>query len=317
MSAVPIWSLVHANEASTARKSGRNAGSRSTSFACGAGRAPVTTYRSVLPRTNCTPGSSAQPFQRRDRFDADRDEIAERPPHASTPCRVPSATTASNATRFPWMSEISPRRTHPACRTRRAPGIAVAAQWYLTRVSDTLAGWSCRRSSASTTTSSSPPHVWQTWLPREVPGEGPARRAQALGRVRAQARRQVREHRGPRRRCGATPGTTRTGSSTCTSGSSRSRSRRRPTATSSKFDRTKMVMDGAHLRRDAPRLLRARGAHRRTSSSTGSTARCRSRRSRASAARRSTRPTTRSSGSRASRPTTTGWSRSGASRRAA
>ena len=57
--------------------------------------------------------------------------------------------------------------------------------------------------------------------------------------------------------------------------------------------------DRGHLRRDAPRLLRPRRRASRTSSSTGSTARCRSRRSRASAARRSTRPTTRSSRSRA------------------
>ena len=61
----------------------------------------------------------------------------------------------------------------------------------------------------------------------------------------------------------------------------------------------------------APAATTPRSA-RRTSSSTGSTGRCRSRRSRGSAARRSTRPTTRSSRSRACRPTTTGWSRSGA-----
>ena len=73
---------------------------------------------------------------------------------------------------------------------------------FLTRASGNFTGWNCRRSSASTTTSSSRAHVWQTWLPREVPRAGPARRAQAVGRVRAQARREVREHRGPRRPVG-------------------------------------------------------------------------------------------------------------------
>ena len=153
---------------------------------------------------------------------------------------------------------------------------------------------------------------------REVPGEGPAGRAQAVGRRSSTSPgAKYDDDRGPRRRVGRRldlrgPAHLRA-----------EEVRRHPAQTATPGGDVIEVRphdhddDRGHLRRHAPRLLRPRRRASRTSSSTGSTARCRSRRSRASAARRSTRPTTRSSGSPACRRTTTGWSRSGASRRAA
>ena len=162
-----------------------------------------------------------------------------------------------------------------------------------------------------------PAHVWQTWLPEKYREKGPRIERKRWGTFEHKAGARVREPRGPERAVGRRAGTSRTGSSTCTSGSSRSRSRRTPDGDVSRV-RPHEDGDGSAspTTRCAPAATTATRAST-TWSSTGSTARCRSRRSRASAARPSTRPTTRSSASRASRRTTTGWSRSGARRRAA
>ena len=77
---------------------------------------------------------------------------------------------------------------------------------------------------------------------REAPREGTARRAQAVGAVRAPPGREVHQHRGPRRRVGRRLDTTRTGSSTCRRSSSPSRSSATPGGDVEKFDRTTMTM---------------------------------------------------------------------------
>ena len=55
-----------------------------------------------------------------------------------------------------------------------------------------------------------PAHVWQTWLPEKYREQGPRVERKRWGAVRAHARREVREPRGPRTGSGATPGTSRT-----------------------------------------------------------------------------------------------------------
>ena len=151
---------------------------------------------------------------------------------------------------------------------------------------------------------------------REVPGEGAAGGAQALGRVPAQEGRQVRDDRGSRGRMGRRLDLRGQGHLRA------EEVRRDPEVGDVGRRRVDVRQDGHdddrdHLRRHAARAAGTRRSARRTSSSTGSTARCRSPRSRGSAARRSKRPTTWSSRSPASRPTTTGWSRSGATPRSA
>ena len=162
-----------------------------------------------------------------------------------------------------------------------------------------------------------PPHVWQTWLPEKYRERGPRGRDEALGRLQAPQGREVPDGGGSRRQVGER---------LVLRGRAHLRPqavRRDPAGGDDRRGREHRVRprpdddDRAHVRRDASRLLRPRRARRRTSPSTGPTARCRSRRSRASADRRSTKERTRSSVSRASGRTTTGWSRSGASRPAA
>ena len=151
-----------------------------------------------------------------------------------------------------------------------------------------------------------PAHVWQTWLPEKHRALGPRIERRHTRGQRARRRRRVQGGLGRRRHAGrlldlrgpahhGAPADVRRG---------RVPARRDGTAADD-------------LRRDAPRLLRARRPASTTWTSTGSRRRCASRRSRASAARRSSRPRTASSRSRACRPTTTGWSRSGAATPAA
>ncbi len=94
----------------------------------------------------------------------------------------------------------------------------------------------------------------------EVPGEGPADRTQALGRVLAQARREVRQHRrrrGPVGRRLVLRGPAHLRPQAVRRDPARGDARRRPVEVRPHEDG-----DGsAHVRRDAPGLLRARSAH--------------------------------------------------------
>ena len=145
-----------------------------------------------------------------------------------------------------------------------------------------------------------PPHLWQTWLPEKYKERGPRGRAARPrshqdGRTRDLRARDRRER--PGRRHLVLRG------QDVPAQAPRGRGGLLPRRDGAQAD---------HLRRDAPRLLRAQGARSTTWTSTGSTRRCASRPSPGSAARRSSRRTTRSSRSRACRRTTTGWWRSGA-----
>ncbi len=105
-----------------------------------------------------------------------------RPPPRGWPCPRPGR----GRSPVPWV-DSRPRTLRPNA--------------YLTRVSGSglrSGPWTCRRSSAWTTTSSSRPHVWQTWLPEKYRERGPKVERQALGQVPAQGRRPLRHDRGPR-----------------------------------------------------------------------------------------------------------------------
>ena len=55
-----------------------------------------------------------------------------------------------------------------------------------------------------------PAHVWQTWLPQKYRDKGPRIERKRWGDFTLKPGAKYEQDRGPRRACGATPGTTRT-----------------------------------------------------------------------------------------------------------